>query len=339
VVSTRCYAAWHAPVESRFNPGYCLAVGASLALLSPAQPTGQTPEIMMSGRRALGTGIGIKKASRQCFDQLGRLLQLVALRRAMQQFAISLHYEVCACGHHELPPADRQPWVWRCVIAPRVLCAIALAISALPVFAQFRAVPGREYREYFNPVNPVRGEAVIGLAIAPTEAQQRAVAVQVLLPASFSGEIHLETASADGKFRGEGVFAGTTKDKEWVSLPLTATAPPDGKPPLARPASPLLLAVAARGSGGSMFIVRWGDASPAAPPDLVRLYLNSRRADMFVRAGAKIVRCAPIGVSQPVRFDSFCDVSLSDIPANGQLSIIRRDQFDEQTQTLKVQVP
>jgi hypothetical protein len=220
-----------------------------------------------------------------------------------------------------------------------MLCAIALAVVILPAFAQFRPVPGREYREYYNPVNPVRGEAVIGLAILPTEAQQRAVAVQVLLPASYSGEIHLETASADGKFRGEGVFAGATKDKEWVSLPLTATATVDGKPSLVRPADPKLLAITARGSGGSMFIVRWGDASPSGTPDLVRLYLNSRRADMFVRAGAKLVTCKPIGVAQPVRFDSYCDVSLSDIPANGQLSITRRDQFDEQTQTVKVQMP
>jgi hypothetical protein len=215
-----------------------------------------------------------------------------------------------------------------------------LIVVLLPAFAQFRAAPGREYREYQNPVNPVRGEAVIGLAIAPmNEAQQRATSVQVLLPAAYSGEIHIETASADGKFRGDGTFVGATKDKGWVSLPLTIAAPSDGKLPPARPVNPLSLAIAARGSGGNMFLVRWGDATQVGAPEVVRLYVNSKRADTFVRAAAKPARCKPIGVAQPIRFDSYCDVSMSDIAPDGQLSITRREQFDEQTYTFKVQMP
>ena len=215
---------------------------------------------------------------------------------------------------------------------------LVLLVTTLPAFAQFRPVAGREYREYFNPVNPVRGEAVIGLAIEPTETQQRSAAVQVLVPAGYSGEIHLEIATADGKFRGEGVFSGATKDKEWVSLPLVVVPPSDGKPLPARPANPLSLAVVARGSGGAVFLVRWGDASPPGAADSMRIYVNSRRADMFVRAGTRVVRCKSIGVAQPVKFDSYCDVLIADVPADGKLSLIRRDRFDEQTQALTVQV-
>ena len=218
---------------------------------------------------------------------------------------------------------------------------LVLLVTTLPAFAQFRPVAGREYREYFNPVNPVRGEAVIGITMRPTEDQQRAPVVQVLVPAGYSGEIHLEMASADGKFRGEGVFTGGTKNKEWISLPLTAPTTKEGTPTFARPVSPLSLAVVARGSGGAVFLVRWGTASPAdKPEDHVRFYVNSRRAEMFVRgaAGTAPVRCKPIGVAQPIRFDTHCDVPLGDIPADGQISLIRRDQFDEQTQNLKVLV-
>lgn len=56
MVNTRLYDTWHAPDEGRFNRGYFLAVGASLALPSPAQPKDQTPEIMRSNRGALGYG-------------------------------------------------------------------------------------------------------------------------------------------------------------------------------------------------------------------------------------------------------------------------------------------
>ena len=31
--------------------------------------------------------------------------------------------------------------------------------------AEFQAVDGHEYREFHKPVNPVRGEAVVGLAL------------------------------------------------------------------------------------------------------------------------------------------------------------------------------
>ena len=49
-------------------------------------------------------------------------------------------------------------------------------------------MPGREYRELANPVNPVRGEAIVGLAIIPSEQAQRASTVQVFFPKPFAGE-------------------------------------------------------------------------------------------------------------------------------------------------------
>ena len=216
-------------------------------------------------------------------------------------------------------------------------CATVLLAFALPVAAQFQPVAGHEYREVYNPVNPVRGEAVVGVAIPPTEITQQAGVVQVFLPQPWSGEIRIETATADGRFRGEGVYAGSTKGKEWVSLSLTG--PANVKAPVARPASPTPLAIAARGPGGMLYLARWGEASPTSPSDRLRLYVNSRRADMFIRAGARVVRCTPIGLPQPVRFDTYCDIAMADVPGDGQLILIRRDQFDEQTQTLKVHVP
>ena len=214
-----------------------------------------------------------------------------------------------------------------------LLCGLALFVSAAPGLAQFRAVPGREYREFINPVNPVRGEAVVGLSVPPAESALQAAVVHVYIPQPFSGEIRLETATADGRFRGEGVFSGSTKGKEWVPLTLREG---NVKGPTQRPTNPDQLSVAARGPGGALYVVQWGDPAPAGRGERLRLYVNSRRADMFVRAGSKVVRCAPLAVPQPVRFDTVCDLLMADVPESGQIVLIRRDQFDEQTQPVKL---
>lgn len=219
------------------------------------------------------------------------------------------------------------------------LAAVSLLLVASTAAAQFRSVPGREYREFFNPVNPVAGEAVVGLSIAPTEAAQRAAVVWVFLREPFSGEIHLETATADGRFRGEGFYSGSTKGNEWVALELVAQPGGDDKGASPRPANPAALAIAARGPGRTLYLASWGEPPTAGSAARLRLYVNSRRAEMFVRAGQRLVRCASTGISQPVRFDSYCDVAMSDVPADGRVLLIRRDQFDEQSQTIKVLAP
>ena len=82
----------------------------------------------------------------------------------------------------------------------------ALVQLALPraAAAQFSPVAGREYREFFNATVPVRGEAVVGLAVVPAAGAERAKVVEVWLPYRLSGELRVETLTADGRFRGEG---------------------------------------------------------------------------------------------------------------------------------------
>jgi hypothetical protein len=205
---------------------------------------------------------------------------------------------------------------------------VLLGLLALPytVHAQFSAVRGREYREFFNPVNPVRGEAVLGVALLPADEAPNSQRVEVWLPDRFSGELQLETLTADGRFRGEGVYAGSSAGGRWAPLPLSATS---GGP---RPGGAATLALAVRGPGSALFVARWSSSS-REPATRVRLYVNSRRAEMFVRAGAKVSRCTPLGIPQPLRFDAYCDLDLGDLPEHGQLTLIRRDQFDEESQT------
>ena len=219
------------------------------------------------------------------------------------------------------------------------LVTLALLFLAYPCAAQFRPVAGHEYREFSNRVNPVRGEAVVGLSLAPTEADQKADVVQVFLPQPFSGEIRIETLTADGRFRGEGTYSGSSNGKEWVRLALLASPSVDSTEPSARPVNPFTLAIAARGPAGTLYLVRWGNSPVVGSSERLRLYVNSRRAEMFVRAGKQVLRCARSPTPQPLRFDSYCDIAMVDVPSDGNLLLIRRDQFDEETRKLKVYLP
>ena len=75
--------------------------------------------------------------------------------------------------------------------------------------------------------------------------------------------------------------------------------------------------MAARGSGGELFLVRWGAGEEGAAKAAglsIRLYVNSRRADMFVRASSKLIRCESVSIQQPLRFDRYCDLLVADVP-------------------------
>jgi hypothetical protein len=215
-------------------------------------------------------------------------------------------------------------------------CALCTLCSGASVAAEFQAVTGHEYREFHKPVNPVRGEAVVGLALAPSKDDQRANVVQVFLPEPFAGQLRLETISADGSFRGEGLFDGKSPGAEWATLPLAAQgASSEDKE---RPANPETLSIAVRDSKGGLYVARWGEAPAPSGSETLRIYVNSRRAEMFLRVGTRVERCHGLDIPQPERFDAYCDALLSDLPADGQLVLVRRDQFEEQTQPFTVRV-
>ena len=214
------------------------------------------------------------------------------------------------------------------------LCGLLQLCLVLPAAAQFVPVRGREYREVFNPTNPVRGEAVVGVAIVSNDRAPRGRVVEVWLPERLNGELQVETATADGRFRGEGAYSGSGEGRQWVTITLTPTQAGGGSvPPL--PGDAQTLALAVRGPGQTFYAARWGAAAPGTAQQL-RVFVNSRRADMFLRAGTTVVRCTPLNLAQPLRFDHTCDVPLTSVPADGNLILIRRDQTDEQTQPFTV---
>lgn len=219
---------------------------------------------------------------------------------------------------------------------------IGLALATTSPYADFRPVPGREYHEVLNATNRVRGEAVVALVLAPTVEAQQADTIRVRLPASYSGELRVQVLSADGRFRGEGSFSGSRGDDRWVGLRLGrggAKEQPPADPP--RPVSTETLALSVRGADGTLYVARWGGESPAAHDrGSLRIYVNSGRADIFIVPGAtRAIHCRSLTIAQPLCYDSYCDVPLADIPPDGKFKLIRRDQFEEQTQAFSVYLP
>jgi len=225
----------------------------------------------------------------------------------------------------------------------RVVAGIlaGLALATTSARGDFRPVPGREYHETLNATNRVRGEAVVAIVLGPTVEAQRADTIRVRLPVSYSGELRVEVLSADGRFRGEGSFTGSRGAERWVALRLGSGG--DKEPPAdaTRPVSTETLALSVHGADGTLYVARWGgEASVPDDRGSLRIYVNSGRADIFIVPGAaKAVHCRSLTIAQPLRYDSYCDVPLANVPADGKFKLIRRDQFEEQTQTFSVYLP
>ncbi len=210
-------------------------------------------------------------------------------------------------------------------ILPAVLGGLIAATAvASEARAEFTPVPSREYREFVNPPNPVKGEALVGVAVVPSPGAQRSSVLQVYFGAPYSGPLVIETATADGSFRGSGEFAGSSDGAGWVRLQLDSGA---GDP--VRPADPEALAVAARGDAPSTFrVAHWGDGAVSEDGLLVRLYVNARRGDMSVQAGSEKIRCKRVSGQRLLRFDMYCDVPWASIPDDGTVTLVRRDGFN-----------
>ena len=168
---------------------------------------------------------------------------------------------------------------------PGSLVAVIFACatcSASAVAGDFKPVTGQEYSEFLNPTNPVRGEAIVGLALNPTIEGLRASQVQVYLPKPFAGHLRVLIASSDGRFRGEGVYEGKSSGAEWVSLQLQPAE--SNLRQQIKPLTPEVLSIAVRDEQGALYLTRWGTTQAATSGESFRVYVNSRRAEIFLRA-------------------------------------------------------
>ena len=220
------------------------------------------------------------------------------------------------------------------MLSPMLVAEVALAQSN----EGLSAVVGKQYREFVAPTQ-VSSHAIVGLTTKPSLAQKREDILYVFFKDAFDdakdGPIRVELTTADGYLRGEGEFRGKVPRRTWEKVSIELPPPRDERARSARERSgPETLAVVARFSQtGAPLVVHWGNERPTGAPAELRLYVNSRRAELFVRlqASEKPVHCQPISGTTLVRFDKICDISASQLPKDGKVTLVRRDGFETES--------
>lgn len=197
------------------------------------------------------------------------------------------------------------------------------------VHAEFK--PSRAYEEVADPPTPVRGHAIVGVALplAADAAKSNRLWVRASGSAAASAGIRVLVTSANGRLRGEGTwrFEATSQPRSWYPLAVPAKG---GRPEVPEHLAVAVQPIADDGAATPVYMVSaLGDAEPATAAK-VRLYVNSRRAEVFVYrqdTSAQPERCRPIEGTQVVRFDAVCDVSIAVGATAGseQLTLVRRD--------------
>lgn len=204
----------------------------------------------------------------------------------------------------------------------------------------------KPYKEFIAPTQ-VSSHAIVGLTTLPSAAEKREDVLYVFFKDAFdvskNGPIRVELTTADGFLRGEGEFGGKVSKNTWQKVSIEMPPPRDERARLARERSGLeTLAVVARFvQTGAPLVVHWGNTQPADIPPELRLYVNSRRADLFVRVrpSGEMVRCKPISGMTPVRFDKTCDIPAAQLAKDGKVTLVRRDGFETESFDLLIPYP
>lgn len=213
---------------------------------------------------------------------------------------------------------------------PRAAAWLALALWG-PAQADF--IEKKKYQEVMDPPTPVRGHAVVGISVLPTAEDLKSDTVWVRFDPSLQAQdLRIDVASSNGRLRGDGLWAhkppvpaGPTQN--WVALAAPPNSPrPEHVDHLALAAQPAELN---NGSTPTFQLVAWNSVKESATAVRIRLYVNTRRAELFAYGPGdpKGVRCQPISGGPTVRFDAVCDM---DLPLQGkervsQLMLLRRD--------------
>lgn len=230
--------------------------------------------------------------------------------------------------------------VSRCAVAGLALYCLGVSM-ALAAPKMFKQVLGGEYQEQIDPAVPVSGLALVGLALAgPIDLDAKVL--HVFLAKPFDGRLSLEMTSANGRFRAHAMYEGRSDGNEWIALSIDPRdADKSARAQLKRNPTELAVAVRPVTSGGTVMDtvlqVSWGDLPASQSDRNLRLHVNSRRAEIFVRAPGmqKAMSCTQLRIPTAIRFDSVCEVTWRP-SLSGQLQLIRRDGFDESLQKVLV---
>lgn len=226
-------------------------------------------------------------------------------------------------------PWGKSRWMTAAMLAASLMVPAAGAAQGLV------AVKGHEFREQVNEPRAVSSTAVIGMLLRAGTAGQPVDGTRLWLrfarPLGEGQSVRIEVASADGRYRGQGLFTGQAGAGKWVQLTLLE----GGRSRRPADIDPQDLAVKASLHEGAMPPVPV-DASLAdpsmQPPTVLRLHVNSRRADALTIAGTGgKAPCTRIASPSVPVFDHACDIGLDKVRrAKGSAPVVtvtRRQGF------------
>jgi hypothetical protein len=214
--------------------------------------------------------------------------------------------------------------------------SVAVAAMLAPLWACAQFLPERKYEEILDPPTPVSGHAVVGAVVLTSPKDQQSDTLWVRRGGGLS-RIRVDVASANGRLQGEGIWTfkpEPTAGQSWYRL----TVPPKSTRPehLAASVQP---ADGPSGSTPAFVVAAWGTERPISASKL-RLYVNARRAEMFVYLadGKTAVKCTPLENTPTVRFDVVCDVELPAVDPTvvTKLTLVRRDGNSTSRQPLEL---
>lgn len=219
--------------------------------------------------------------------------------------------------------------------------AVASEVSTL------QPVPGMEFREAIAEPRPVSSTSVVGMLAVwsgQPEPLTDAAALAVYLPDALTADakIRVEIESADGRYRGYGVFQGAAPGASWVRVPLLSQGEATRRPRDLR-VEDLAVSISLLGSAktGSRLIASWQVQD--GPPSFVRVYVNSRRANLAIPSrDAAPGRCRRLNVSAALSFDHVCDVAFAQLQTDDgvrMLELMRKDGFARELIRVAVPLP
>lgn len=221
--------------------------------------------------------------------------------------------------------------------------ATVFVVAAPLHAADFTPVPGREFRETVNARIPVNGESVVGVTMPPGDARAPWQGLWVKAPSDLRSRplrVSVEIASVDAVYRGTAELKGAVdaSDDEWLRLPIEPTGKHIQPFLNGEVLAVKVLAIPSSGEddrdGGERvhLVASWVDPGSLAADAIVRLHVNSQRGDMFLLGE----RCKSIRWDRRTRFDAVCDLPVDRIPADGKVTLLRRDGASRSTQDIRL---
>ena len=200
-----------------------------------------------------------------------------------------------------------------------VVTAAAICIST--VAAAQSQLPPSSMQEFVDSEEQVSGGSTVGAVYFSADDSIEPAALWAYFRESTEGDLTLTVSSIDGRYSGEFGYRIDVPVIGWVQLGFPTEHPDFVKKYTIDEFAGLLTS----DDSQSFYPLRWGSGSNT---DHVRLYVNSERARTFFyreeNGGRKITYCASPSNTTGFKFNSVCDVPVSQIGANDTFKIHRK---------------